>query len=130
MEIHHDFDKIKMLAIYYAKEHNSNYTVILMNPDANGNFSLDSGSTYEFVADSYFEKERPNVKIMFSTKEEATEKNNGIEGLDKYFQKEDAEIFTFHARAEYDMHEVFLKPENNQHWKNQNKKGRGGKRKW
>ncbi len=130
MDIHHDFDKIKMLAIHYAKEHNSNYTVILMNPDSNGNFSLDSGSTYEFVADSYFEKERPNIKILFSTKDEVSEKpKDMVEALDDLYPRMEQKVYILNNIPDYQS-PIFIKPENNQPWKNQNKKGRGGKRKW
>jgi hypothetical protein len=67
MNIHHDLETIKLVAIEYAKEHNCNYNIILMNPDEDGKFSFRSGSTYEFVTDSYFEKPRPNVVLLFKT---------------------------------------------------------------
>lgn len=67
MSICHDLDAITDVALSYAKEHQINYNVILHNPDENGNFSRSSGSTYEFVTDSYFEKERPNVIKLFTT---------------------------------------------------------------
>lgn len=57
------------LALHEAREHNCNYNVILFNPDENGEFSLERGSTYEMVADSYFEKPRPNVKLITTTGE-------------------------------------------------------------
>lgn len=69
VNIYHDFEAIKSVALYHAKEHNANYNVILMN-GVDGEFSLENGSTYEYVADSYFEKERPNAKILFRTDEE------------------------------------------------------------
>ncbi len=130
MSIHHDFEKIKALAIHYAKQSNCNYTVILMNPDENGNFSLDSGSTYEFVTDSYFERERPCVKVLFSTKELPLEmcKRDYMQRLDKLYPRE-PEVFVLQAMPDFDMPQV-LRPENNQPWKNQNKKGRGGNRKY
>lgn len=67
MNIHHDLEKIKNVAIHYAKEHNCNYNIILMNPNANGEFDLSSGSTYEYVTDSYFNKPRPNVIRLYTT---------------------------------------------------------------
>lgn len=65
MDIHRDLDAMKMLAKQKAKEHKCNYNVILFNPDANGQFI--KGSTYEMVADSYFEKDRPNVRLICKT---------------------------------------------------------------
>ena len=130
MSIRQDFEEIKSVAIHFAKEHNCNYTVILMNPDDEGNFSLRTGSTYEFVADSYFEKERPNIKILFATKDEAEqEPNDMVEALDKLYPRE-PEVFVFKAQAVYEMPEIYIKQENHQPWKNQNKKGRGGKHKY
>ncbi len=65
MNIHYNLEAIKMIACEYAKKHNCNYNIIIHNPDEFGNFT--QGSTYEFVVDSYFEKERPNVKLLFKT---------------------------------------------------------------
>ena len=67
MDVHHNLDMITEVAKLNAKDHNCNYTIILKNPDENGEFSMDKGSTYEFVADSYFNKERPNCKIIAKT---------------------------------------------------------------
>lgn len=67
--IYHDFNAIKELALYYAKLHNRNYNVIIVNPDENGNFNEAYGSTYEFVNDNYFSKERPNVVKVYQTNE-------------------------------------------------------------
>lgn len=64
MNIYFDFEAIKNLALYYAKEHKVNYNIILRNP-VDGKFGV--GSTYEFVLDSYFDKERPNVVILHRT---------------------------------------------------------------
>ena len=64
MSIYHDFEAIKSMAQYHAKEHKVNYNVILMNP-VDGEFG--PGSTYEFVQDSYFNKERPNAKLLYKT---------------------------------------------------------------
>lgn len=65
--IYNDLEMMKAVAIHYAKEHNCNYNIIIYNPDDNGNFNQEEGSTYEFVRDSYFEKERPNVKLLHTT---------------------------------------------------------------
>ncbi len=133
MNIHHDFEKIKMMAIHHAKEHNCNYTVILMNPDENGNFSLNSGSTYEFVIDSYFEKERLNIKTLFETKSLATQETKvAVEIVDSLFPTIEDKVYFINSngRYDFDMPEAFIRPEDNQPWKNKNKKGRGGNRKW
>ena len=53
MDIHKNLEAIMSVAEYYSKEHKCNYTVI-----------LHAGSTYEYVADSYFEKERSNCEII------------------------------------------------------------------
>lgn len=82
-DIHKDYEAIKSVALHYAKEHNANYTVILMN-GVDGEFSLENGSTYEYVADSYFEKERPNVKILFRTDDEL--KHEEIFGTPDFMQ--------------------------------------------
>ena len=65
--VHHNLEAIKKVALLHAIEHGCNYNIILMNPDSDGNFSREAGSTYEMVRDSYFEKERPNVKIIATT---------------------------------------------------------------
>lgn len=65
--IHHDLEAITMVAVELAKEHRCNYNISLVNPNENGEFSMDAGSTYEFLADSYFEKDRPRVKIIHKT---------------------------------------------------------------
>jgi len=69
MSIYHNLEAMTQLALHEAREHNCNYNVILFNPDENGEFSLENGSTYEMVADSYFEKPRPNVKLITTTGE-------------------------------------------------------------
>lgn len=61
-----DLDKIAMMAKYYAKTHNCNYNIILLNPNGNGDFEPNV-SSYEFVVDSYFEKERPNAVLLMRT---------------------------------------------------------------
>lgn len=65
MSIYHNLEQIKLVALEYAKKHNCNYNIILANPNEAGNFA--PGSTYEFVADSYFEKPRPHVKLLYKT---------------------------------------------------------------
>jgi len=67
MSIHHNLPKITSVAVVAAQEHECNYNIILMNPDPEGNFNLNYGSTYEYVRDSYFEKERTNVKLIVTT---------------------------------------------------------------
>jgi hypothetical protein len=80
-DIHHNLEAIKDVAISYAKEHQVNYNIILMNPDSDGKFTM--GSTYEYVADSYFEKERPNVILLHKTddliKDEQNPENNKVD---------------------------------------------------
>jgi hypothetical protein len=66
-DIYKDIEMIKLLAIDQAKKHNCNYNVILKNPDENGKFDSDKGSTYEFVADTYFEKPRPHAILLHKT---------------------------------------------------------------
>lgn len=65
--IYRDLEKQILLAKQYAEKHQINYNIILMNPNPQGEFDASYGSTYEFVADSYFEKERPNVIILHKT---------------------------------------------------------------
>lgn len=67
MNIYHNLEAIKDIAIESAKEHDCNYNVILVNPGEDGKFNVETGSTYEFVADSYFEKPRPNAIILHRT---------------------------------------------------------------
>lgn len=67
MSVYKDLNAMTEVAVHIAKEHNCNYNVILMNPDENGEFSENNGSTYEMVTDSYFEKERPNAKLIYKT---------------------------------------------------------------
>ncbi|HEY0029152.1 MAG TPA: hypothetical protein VGC65_00225 [Bacteroidia bacterium] len=67
MEIHSNLEQLKLVAIEHAKAHGCNYNIIIHNPDAEGKFNEASGSTYEYVADSYFEKDRPNAKLLHRT---------------------------------------------------------------
>jgi len=78
MSIHHDIEAIKMLAIHQAVDHQVNYNIILMNPGEDGAFSFAAGSTYEMVTDSYFEKDRPNVKLLFKTDDLLKVKSDNI----------------------------------------------------
>ena len=64
---HRKLDQMILLAKSFAKKHQINYNIVLMNPNPKGEFDVSYGSTYEFVADSYFEKERPNVIILHKT---------------------------------------------------------------
>jgi len=65
--IYKDLEAIKLAALHYAEEHKKNYNIIIHNP-VNGAFDMES-STYEFVADSYFEKPRENVIRLYTTDE-------------------------------------------------------------
>lgn len=69
MNIHHDLEAIKSVAMHYAKNDGYNYNIILNNPNADGEFDLNAGSTYEFVMDSYFNSPRPNAIVLFKTKD-------------------------------------------------------------
>lgn len=69
MSIYHDLEAIKSVALRQAKEDGYNYNIILHNPNAEGKFDLDAGSTYEFVMDSYFNTPRPNVILICKTKD-------------------------------------------------------------
>lgn len=63
-DIHRRLQDVVLTAKHYAKEYNCNYNIILKNP-VDG--ELGDGSTYEYVTDSYFEKERPNVLLLTTT---------------------------------------------------------------
>jgi hypothetical protein len=63
-DIHKNLEAIVTIAKHDAKDHNCNYNIIISNP-VDGEFG--EGSTYEIVADSYFEKERPNSKLLVTT---------------------------------------------------------------
>lgn len=63
-DIHKNLEAIVTVAKHDAKDHNCNYNIIISNP-VDGEFG--DGSTYEIVADSYFEKERPNAKLLVTT---------------------------------------------------------------
>ena len=69
-DIHRRLSDIVMVAKYEAKEHNCNYNIIVVNPVDNMeivNGRIGPGATYEYVADSYFNKERSNVRLLATT---------------------------------------------------------------
>lgn len=74
MSIHHNLEQIKAVALEYAKQHNCNYNVIIHNPNDKGEFDMACGSTYEFVVDSYFETERPNIIRLYKTDDDLKKK--------------------------------------------------------
>jgi hypothetical protein len=76
MDIHKNLEAIINVAKYHAKEHNCNYNIILMNGDENGNPT--SYSTYEYVADSYFNKERSNALLLYKTDDLLKDENNNV----------------------------------------------------
>jgi hypothetical protein len=67
MSIHTDLKSMKEIAKFFSMQHKTKYTIIILNPDENGEFSFSNGSTYEYVQDSYFEKQRENVKVLCNT---------------------------------------------------------------
>lgn len=99
MNVYKDLDAMTQVALHNAKDHRCNYNVILMNPDENGEFNMDY-STYEFVADSYFEKERPNAKLLFTTGElllqEQVDKTEAVEYYKSISSQFDPEPFMIH----------------------------------
>lgn len=73
--ISHDLEATILIAKSFAEKHQINYNIILMNPNPHGDFDIAHGSTYEFVADSYFEKPRPNVIVLHKTDDLLKNKN-------------------------------------------------------
>jgi hypothetical protein len=65
MSIYSNLEAMTEVAMYKAKEHNCNYNVIISN-HVDGDF-VPGRSTYEMVADSFFNRERPNVVLLFKT---------------------------------------------------------------
>lgn len=61
--VHHDLTVIKILAVHYAKTHRMKYNVVIMNPNAKGEFDALAGSTYEIVLDSAFKENTNLVKV-------------------------------------------------------------------
>jgi tyrosine-protein phosphatase YwqE len=74
MSIYKNLEAIIDIAKDSALKYGMNYNVILFNPDLNGNFDPEI-STYEYVMDSYFEKERPNVILLYKTDDLLYESN-------------------------------------------------------
>lgn len=64
-------------ALKKSIEHNCNYHIIIMN-HVNGMFNEQMGSTYEFVTDSYFEKERPHAIQIIDTDSLKFAKENNL----------------------------------------------------
>ncbi len=90
MSIYHDLEAIKSVAIQQTKEDGYNYNIILHNPNAEGKFDLEVGSTYEFVMDSYFNTPRPNVVLICKTKDLLQEEE--VDRLLKSFSQEAPEM--------------------------------------
>lgn len=67
MNIHHDLELLKKVALEKAKSHNCNYNIVLMNPNAKREFDVNYGSTYEMVADSYLQEEATNIIFICKT---------------------------------------------------------------
>jgi hypothetical protein len=68
MPLHNNnLDEVKSSAISKARQHKMNFNVIILNPDGDGNFSIASGSTYQIVADAYFDTPRPNAILLCKT---------------------------------------------------------------
>lgn len=65
--IYNDLEMMKAVATYFAQNHNCNYNIVIMNPDPEGNFNEEYGSTYEFVGDSFFEEDDQNVILLHKT---------------------------------------------------------------
>lgn len=65
MSIYTDLEAMTGVAIHQAVEYGCNYNVIIHN-HVDGKF-VPGQSTYEMVADSFFNKERPNVVIVHKT---------------------------------------------------------------
>ena len=65
MSAHKNLKLMILVAVAQAEDHCCNYNVIISNP-VDGKFDP-SQSTYEMVANSYFEKERPNVILLYKT---------------------------------------------------------------
>jgi len=95
MSIYHDLEIMKKLAKHEAKAHGCNYNIIISNPNKNGEFDLEAGSTYEMVADSFFEQPKPNAILLHKTddlKDEVKE-NTCVYCNTGFDKKEVARIF-------------------------------------
>lgn len=66
MSVYYNLETVKAVALQQAKAHRCNYNIIIHN-HKDGEFDRDHGSTYEFVADSYFNTARPNAVKLFRT---------------------------------------------------------------
>lgn len=83
MSVYKNLEAMTEVAVHLAKEHKCNYNVILHSPDENGEF-CEKRSTYEMVADSYFEKDRPYVKLIYKTDDliaQEQEDTNAVEDM-------------------------------------------------
>lgn len=95
MSVHHSETLMTAVAVEKAKEHRCNYNIIIHNP-VDGWFKL-GHSTFEMVADSYFNKERPNVMLVKKTDDILTERarpvSDTLEILEalEYFQDWEAD---------------------------------------
>ena len=67
MNPHYNLDVMKLVAVEQAKKHNCNYNIIIHNPDAVTGEYVEYQSTYEMVADSYFDNKRNNVTLLYKT---------------------------------------------------------------
>jgi len=95
MSVYHNLEQMKMLALVDALQFGDNVNVIISNPDPDGQFSWTCRSTYEKVADSYFNKPRTAV-IVYKTDDEPN-----IE-LARALVKKDAEAYVYCvARVNY-----------------------------
>jgi len=63
--IHHDLSMIEKIALFKAEKNNRLYHIILMNPDAQGNFNEEEGSTYEIVTDNFLNEEENTFTINY-----------------------------------------------------------------
>lgn len=64
---YHDVEMAKTMALHFAQVHNIKYNVVVMNPDKNGNYSKEEGSTYEIILDSGLGK--ANIRKVTDTDE-------------------------------------------------------------
>jgi len=85
--IYNDLEMMKAVAIHHAKLHNCNYNIIILNPD-DKKFNEAAGSTYEYVADSYFDTYRPNVILLHKTNDLLNIKEEGHNAKDNLLPEE------------------------------------------
>ena len=67
--IHQNLPAIILIAKDYAKKHQVNYNIVLLNPDEYGEFNEDEGSTYEFVVDQWLEETQARYLLLHTTDE-------------------------------------------------------------